>query len=73
MDKQRKKHVLHRENCIAKVRKSHTKSNGVVISLLGKYGFEWSVATEVGPVFLSITTFPNRELAEKEYKSLIKE
>ena len=72
MDKQRKKHVLRRENCHNKIRKSHIKPNGVVISLLGKYGFEWSIITEESPVFPTIVTFPNRERAEKEYNRLIK-
>ena len=68
-----KKHILHKENCQSKMRKSHTKKNGDVISLFGKHGFEWSIVKEQSStVFMSITTFPNREMAVKEYNRLIK-
>lgn len=67
-------YTLHKERCQSKLRKSHTKKNGDVISLFGKHGFEWSIGITKNDntVFLAITTFPNRELAMKEYVKLCK-
>ena len=63
--------TLHRDKCQSKVRRTHTQKNGDVISLLGKHGFEWSVAIKAeGSCFLVITTFPDRQQATKEYKKL---
>lgn len=75
MTGKKREHTFHRNNCQSKVRKSHTKRNGVVISLLGKHGFEWSVAIKApDKCFLTITVFPQgRQAATKYYEQLCKQ
>lgn len=71
--KKHKKYVLHKENCQSKLRRTFIKKNGEVISLFGRHGFEWSITKESpfsSSTNMSITTFPNREMALKEYRKL---
>lgn len=70
------KRILHKENCQNLVRKVFTTKHGNKISLLGKYGFEWSVGIEKrqkeGKCFLTVVTFPSRIEAQNHYNLLIK-
>lgn len=77
MDKTRKLKngkTIHSLTCKNILRKNHINKFGDMISLFGKYGFEWSVAVTKGEV-TAVTTFQNREdavcffsLKVKEYK-----
>lgn len=63
-------HTFHKENCASKVRKQF-KTVNKTITLVGKHAFEWSIVTENHQNnTYSATKYPNRVIAEREYKLL---
>lgn len=63
--------TYNKKNCTTKVRKTGTDFLGRPIQLIGRHAFEWSVATTT-PTGISLMTFANRQLAEKEFNRLVK-
>ena len=68
---EKRKHILHKENCQTAVRKRH-EVRGKTILLTGRHGFEWSVVQMMDDGHCRISTFPNRKSATKVYNNLVK-
>lgn len=68
--------TFHRDNCQARVRKSHINRFGDKICLFGRHGFEWSVGIikASNPSFMCITEFAQgREVALSYFNQLCKQ
>lgn len=63
----RNKHTFHQERCVSSIRAVITDGCGNRVTLTGKHAFKWSIVRE-GNGKIVITTFPNRELATKEFE-----
>lgn len=73
----RKKHEIHRENCIPRTRKQFSVveyKKKVTFYLSGRYAYEYSILKLVEDNYLSVEehSFPNREAALKAFRTLKK-
>lgn len=64
-----RKKKYNKNNCVSKVRKTAKDKLGNDITLIGKHAFEWGIM-KTTPTGITLLTFANRQLAEKEFNRL---
>lgn len=62
---------FNRNNCVSSVR-AVIKDGDTTITLCGKHAFEWSIIKSVNGSII-MTKYPNRLMARKDWKELLKE
>ena len=57
---------FHPDKCHSSVR-AQVSFCGMAVTLVGKHAFEWSICIEDAQKRITITTYPNRKAATKEF------
>lgn len=65
----RRKHKIHKSNCVSKVRFTVTDRLGNTITVCGKYAYEWTINIDKDGMIIQ-TSFKNRRKALDELERL---